>query len=267
MRLMVVEKLTMRFMKWLKRFGWVLLVIMIGPAYMGIFENITLGADWRTADRSSAGLAPDPASTSEAVVQVYAARAFNWRGLFAVHTWISTKPENASAYTVHEVLGWRLEDNLPVVSSQRDLPDRAWYGSKPEVLVDVRGQLAAELIPQIFKAAKDYPYQRTYVMWPGPNSNTFTAWVGRQVPDLKLDLPTTAVGKDFLGGFRLVDNTPSGTGMQFSLLGMLGLAAGKQEGVELNVLGFNLGVDPLGGALKLPGVGRVGLPTEPRITR
>ena len=37
------------------------------------------GRDWRTASREPAGLAPDPATTQEAVVQVYAARAVRWR--------------------------------------------------------------------------------------------------------------------------------------------------------------------------------------------
>jgi hypothetical protein len=35
--------------------------------------------DWRTASREPAGFAPDPATTPEAVVQVYAARAVSWR--------------------------------------------------------------------------------------------------------------------------------------------------------------------------------------------
>ncbi len=45
--------------------------------------------DWRTASRESAGLAPDPAITSEAVLQVYGAKAWGWRGWFALHTWIA----------------------------------------------------------------------------------------------------------------------------------------------------------------------------------
>ena len=52
-------------------------------------------ADWRTASRESTGVAPDPAVTSEAVIQVYAARAYNWRGLFGVHTWVAAKPKDA----------------------------------------------------------------------------------------------------------------------------------------------------------------------------
>lgn len=49
------------------------------------------GQDWRTASRASSGLALRPEEEQEAVVQVYAARTFNWRGYFAVHTWIALK--------------------------------------------------------------------------------------------------------------------------------------------------------------------------------
>ena len=54
------------------------------------------------------GLAPDPATHREAVVQVYAARVIGWRGVFGVHTWIAAKPAAASQYTVYEIIGWRL---------------------------------------------------------------------------------------------------------------------------------------------------------------
>jgi hypothetical protein len=35
-------------------------------------------------------------------------------------------------------------------------------------------------------------------MWPGPNSNSFTAWVGLEVPELELNLPFSAIGKDWM---------------------------------------------------------------------
>ena len=56
--------------------------------------------DWRTASREPVGLAPDPATTPEAVVQVYAARTWGWRGYFGVHTWVAVKPAGAAEYTV-----------------------------------------------------------------------------------------------------------------------------------------------------------------------
>jgi hypothetical protein len=52
--------------------------------FLSIFVFLFGYADWRTASRESVGLAPDPATTREAVVQVYAARALSWRGYFAV---------------------------------------------------------------------------------------------------------------------------------------------------------------------------------------
>ena len=72
-----------------------------------------------------------------------------------------------------------------------------------------------------------------------------------------MDLPPTAIGKDYLG-WRSVNKTPSGTGGQASLFGLVGVAAGVEEGVEVNVLGLNFGVDPKSLSLKLPIVGRLG---------
>jgi hypothetical protein len=78
------------------------------------------------------------------------------------------------------------------------------------------------------------------------------------VPELGLELPPTAVGKDYLGK-DVFATTPSGTGYQLSLYGLLGLSIGRDEGLELNLLGMILGLDPLDVAIKLPGVGRIGL--------
>ena len=79
----------------------------------------------------------------------------------------------------------------------------------------------------------------------------------RDVPELRVDLPATAIGKDYLGT-ALFAKTPSGTGVQFSVFGLFGLLAGVEEGVEINVLGLTFGVDPLQLALKLPLAGSVG---------
>ena len=75
--------------------------------------------------------------------------------------------------------------------------------------------------------------------------------------DLRLNLPSTAIGKDYLPDGRFFARTPSGTGYQISLRGILGVAAGGDEGFELNVLGLVTGLDLRHPALKLPGIGRV----------
>ena len=195
---------------------------------------------------------------------MYAARAFNWRGILGVHTWIATKAHDGDYYTVHQVMGWRRYQNLSVVVSTPDTPDRLWYGSHPELLVDLRGEQAATAIPRIEAAVASYPYAYEYGLWPGPNSNTFTAHVGRQVPELAMDLPTTAVGKDFLTNGGIVEGAPSGTGGQLSLYGLLGVTVALEEGLEINILALSFGIDVLRPALKLPGIGRIGMSKSPQ---
>jgi hypothetical protein len=230
--------------------------IPLALAYLA-FSGQLGAADWRSASREPAGLAPDPAKTPEAVVQVYSARAVSWRGWFGVHTWIAVKPSNAHEFTVHEVMGWRLKRTGNVVVARHRPADGYWYGNRPELLGDIRGPGVDAVIERIEAAVKDYPYPASYHVWPGPNSNTFTAFILRRVPELRVDLPPTAIGKDYLG-WKSVGRTPSGTGGQASLFGLVGVSAGVEEGVEVNLLGLNFGLDPKSLSVKLPIVGRIG---------
>jgi uncharacterized protein DUF3750 len=243
---------------------WLVLFLVALPILMIVTGQILLGQDYRTASRESARIAPDPQRTPEAVVQVYAARALNWRGIFGVHTWIATKPENAAEFTVHQVIGWRLMRNLAGLFSETAIPDRMWFGNRPELLADVRGPEAARAIEKILAAVETYPYANEYRLWPGPNSNTFTAYVARHVPELRLQLPVTAIGKDFPINGLPIDRAPSGTGVQLTVYGVLGAMIGLEEGLEFNVAGLSFGVDVKRPALKLPFVGRLGFPVLPK---
>src|SRR3954469_20784889 len=89
--------------------------------------------DWRTASREPVGLAPDPATVKEAVVQGYGARAVGPKGLFGVHTWVAVKPTDANQWTVYEVIGWRLRWSESVVVVRNRAPDGRWFGSVPEL--------------------------------------------------------------------------------------------------------------------------------------
>jgi uncharacterized protein DUF3750 len=211
--------------------------------------------DWRSSGREPVGLAPDPAVVKEAMVQVYGARAVGAKGLFGVHTWVAVKPTDALSWTVYEVIGWRLRwaDSAVVVRNRE--PDARWFGANPELYAEKRGAGVDELIRRIDKAVREYPYAKQYTIWPGPNSNTFTAWIARAVPELAVDLPATAIGKDYLGG-SVFGAAPSGSGYQLSLGGLLGITASGVDGFEVNVLGLNLGVSTKG--VKLPLVGRIG---------
>jgi len=216
--------------------------------------------DWWLARRDSSGQAPDAAVTTDAVLQVYAARAVGWRGLLGVHTWIAVKRADAQAYTRYEVIGWGVERGIAAIRVNRTGPDNYWFGARPDLLLDRRGEGVNELIDRVEAAVAAYPYQDEYRLWPGPNSNTFTAFVGRSVPELRLKLPSTAIGKDYLPGGALVALTPAGRGVQLSLFGVAGIGAGWDEGLEVNVLGLVFGLDVTSPGLKLPGIGRVGIP-------
>lgn len=240
--------------------GWLLFLGLLaaGPLWTLASGRIPMHGDWRNATHRSSGLAPEAQSHPEAVVQVYAARVFGWRGAFAVHTWVAAKPAGASRYTRYEVIGWRsgAEGSVVWVTDTR-AADAEWYGAAPSLLVDLRGGEAERVIGKLPAAVASYPFATSYGMWPGPNSNTFTAHLAREIPELRLTLPSTAIGKDYLPLSRIVSRTPSGTGYQVSVLGVLGAALGADEGLELNVLGFVFGVDPRHAAVKLPGIGRL----------
>src|SRR5215470_10058429 len=215
------------------------------------------GGGWREARRDSSAQAPDPATTPEPVVQVYAARAVSWRGVFAVHTWIALKPRAAASYTRYEVIGWGVDGGAPAIRVNRMGPDNYWFGARPECLVDRRGDGVDVLIEKIEAAVRTYPYRASYRTWPGPNSNTFTAYVARAVPELGLELPSTAIGKDYLANGALAARSPSGSGVQVSLLGVAGVLAAVDEGIEVNLLGLTFGLTVKRPGLKLPIVGRL----------
>jgi len=156
---------------------------------------------------AGAAVAPNPAEYKDAVVQVYGADVWGMRGRFAIHTWIATKAPHAETYTIYHVLGWRLRRGLSVVSIEEGVPNRKWFGSEPTLLLEQRGEEARKLVGKIDKAARLYPYPDTYTMWPGPNSNSFTAWIALMVPELKLALPAKALGKNWMeSNFREMPN-------------------------------------------------------------
>lgn len=170
--------------------------MLLGLALAGC----TSSGDWRTASRESAQLAPDPATTQEAVLQVYGADAWGWRGWFAIHTWIAAKRTGEPAYKVYDVVGWRARRGEPVMQIRQDIPDRFWFGEKPQVIKEFRGAGVDRLIDAVEQAAREYPWKNEYTVFPGPNSNTFTAWIAKRVPELELTsaLPLSAIGKSYV---------------------------------------------------------------------
>lgn len=243
----------------MKLFLWSLAAVILVPLAFSIARGVAYQGTWSNAPRHSAGLAPDPATTPEAVVQFYTARAFNWRGYVATHPWIIVKRRGEASYTRYEVVGWGGGEAL---RRNYTVADGFWFGAEPHLMASYRGENVDRLIDRIEAAIASYPFKNEYRSWPGPNSNTFLAHVARSVPELRLDIPANAIGKDFRSWDAPFAWAPSGTGVQASLMGVAGITVGVEEGVEANVLGLSFGIDILRPALRVPGLGRIGWPEE-----
>jgi Protein of unknown function (DUF3750) len=209
---------------------------------------------WRSAKWDSSGLLPDAAATRPAEVLVLAARTGRWKSIFAEHMSLVLKPEGATHWTRYDVVGW----GNPV---RRDAyaADAQWYGNRPYVAVRISGVSAQALIPKIEAAIARYPYQTrgSYTVWPGPNSNSFVAWVVRNTDGFAAELPPVAVGKDYLGPGLVLAAAPSRTGFTIQAWGLAGITAAVAEGLELNILGTAIGIDPGDLAVKFAAVGKV----------
>src|SRR3954454_10310930 len=173
----------------------VILALFLFPlgVHAALYASRERPASFRDADWSSVGMLPEAGADREARFLVFTGRTGRWKGIFAVHSWIVFKDENATTWSRYDVVGW----GNPVRTNNW-VPDGRWFGDTPRVLVDVSGAQAAALIPKVKAAITSYTYNQAgdYWVWPGPNSNTFTATVLRAVPELGATLPSNAVGKD-----------------------------------------------------------------------
>lgn len=209
---------------------------------------------WRDADWSSSGMLPAASSDRDARLLIFTGTTGGWKGVLAVHSWVVFKPAGATQWTRYDVVGW----GQPVRANNW-APDARWFGNPPVMIADLRGAQAEGLIPKVEQAVRDYRFNNTgdYRIWPGPNSNTFTAAILRAVPELGLTLPPNAIGRDYRDGVY-AGFTDSGTGVEFNIWGLFAAKVGWVEGVEISVLGLVAGLDLRNPAVKLPGYGRIG---------
>jgi hypothetical protein len=139
-------------------------------------------------------------------------------------------------------------------------PRLEWF-SRPDLLVDRRGEGVDKLIDRIEAAVKSYPVtMNTDVARRTATPSSPTS--GSNVPELRLDLPSTRSARTTYRSRRQPARAGA-PGVQFSLYGLLGVIVAPEEGLEFNVLGLSLGVDVAQPALRLPGLGRVGTDQSP----
>ncbi|HKI35838.1 MAG TPA: DUF3750 domain-containing protein [Gemmataceae bacterium] len=128
-------------------------------------------------------------------------------------------------------------------------------GGPPRIEREWRGEEARAILRALARSA-EYPYRKNYLAWPGPNSNTYPAWVLREA-GVSADLDPRALGRDYHGRVG-AGRTTTATGVQAESA-VLGVKVGLEDGVELHFLCFTFGIDVCPPAIKTP-LGRVGFP-------
>jgi hypothetical protein len=241
-----------------KIFSYFILLTVLLPITIGAALGYARGwpENWKVASWQSAGTIPEAASVPEATVMVLSSRTGRWKSIFAEHMSIIVKAKGASQWTRYDVVGW----GNPVRKNAY-AADARWYGNVPREIFKLQGDAAARIIPAIENSIANYPHQKrgTYTVWPGPNSNTFVAWVARNTPGFDLELPPVAVGKDWLSSGFATAVAPSKTGWTVSVGGFVGGTLAWEEGVEFHLLGSTIGIDINDAALKLPALGKLSL--------
>jgi hypothetical protein len=115
--------------------------------------------------------------------------ALAWHYFFVIaddrgrHRWEVWQTQNAGGFCIGHV--------------HRDLKDPAAGvgGGPPRLAGEWQGDEALR-IARVFERIKDYPYCERYRLWPGPNSNTFVAWVLREA-GIELTLDPRGIGRNY----------------------------------------------------------------------
>jgi len=113
------------------------------------------------------------------------------------------------------VIGWRLRwaDSVVVISDRRSRT-RAGTAASLSLYAEKRGEGVDDLYRAHRQGGARLPLRRRIRAMARPESNTFTAWITRTVPELEVDLPATAIGKDYLRD-KMVDSPPAATACSF----------------------------------------------------
>lgn len=244
-------------MRFFKRLILFLLLVFILPALASLLvweADASKPRSWHQANWTSAGILPAAEHDSSAAIYILSARTGRWKGAFSVHSWIVMKRAGAKSYARYDVVGWGNPLRMNAYA-----PDARWYSNEPEILHSIKGQSAETLIGRLESAILNYPEAQRgdYVVWPGPNSNSFIAYLLNEVPDLGLALPSNAVGRDWLPNNKWFILDPDGKNLQVSLFGVAGFAIGVRHGVEINFLGLVAGFELTDFGIKLPGFGKI----------
>ncbi len=194
---------------------------------------------------------------SELVVQLRRATLRRRLAWVAVHYWFVVYDPARDRWRRWEVWQYPGSSGDSWAHVHRDMmhPDAGVGGGRCIVIREWRGK-TAERIRDTLECSPEYPHRENYRAWPGPNSNTYAAWIIRQAK-ISVDLGPKAIGRDYLGRFG-VALTTTRTGVQMESV-PIGFKIGLLDGVEIHILAISLGIDFLRPAIKTP-FGRLGWP-------
>jgi hypothetical protein len=189
---------------------------------------------YRQGDAASALL------SSTCVVQLRYATLPHFLRAIAVHYWFAVFDPASCQWQRWEV--WQTKNaggtSVGYVHCDRRHPDCGVGGGVYRLAAEWHGS-AAQAIRAILARIQEYPYCERYRAWPGPNSNTFVAWVLRKA-GVHYRLDPRAVGKDYMGllGMRL-SCRPVCAQVETPLLGV---RLAVHDGVEVHLLGLTGGL-------------------------
>jgi hypothetical protein len=234
------------------------LIVYILPVCFGIGYRLLIGRPLpQVGERSPASLLPPP-SDPIARVRILFHRPFAPRGALGGHSCILFKRQGAPGYT-------RFDYDAEAVPLRNDgwVANEPAYGPPPTYIYGVDGPRAEAMIPLIEAAVQAYAqrHYHDYRRFVGPNSNTFIQGIIDAVPDMDAMLPPNALGKEYPHDGRWLRRTK--TGIHITLGGYVSLRIGWIEGLELNLFCLLAGLDWRRPALKLPALGRLGMPLTP----
>lgn len=244
-------------MKSLKRLLLVIFIVYLLPTFAsaGWWAIQDRPGRWSDARWSSAKILPEASASEDAAIYIFSAMTGGLKGAVASHAWIVTKEKGADVYNRYDKVGW----GSPIRRNHRP-PDAYWYSNPPQLVKVVTGVDAELLIPKVEGAIAAYPYAEPggYQIFPGPNSNTFVAYVLRTVPELGAVLPPHAVGRDYLPDGEFVHVDTDWRDVHVTLRGLIGVSAGLRSGFEVHFLGLVAGLDFANPGIKVPALGRIG---------
>ncbi len=162
-----------------------------------------------------------------------------WYAQFATHGWMDVRWKEGAPWTRIEIITPQSGVRVDAITDETAHSDLRWEDRPVRVRGVLRGSEATEAAAVILEEARAYA-DDDYRSIPGPNSNTFMAEMVRKAPHLRTTMHHNAVGKDYASPIKLT-STPSKTGGRLDTP-WIGAAIGLQEGLEVHVLGLQLGV-------------------------